>query len=155
MKIYAFDTILKKHENMDAAYIEFPYDVEKEFGTKGQVKVSVTFDGYAYKGSLAKMGLPRHCLGVTKEVRKAIGKNPGDTVHVILQKDESIRNVEVPDDFNRALQENTSALSFFNTLSYTHKKEYVQWITGAKKDQPREKRIQDSILMLEKQMKHP
>ncbi|WP_010233489.1 DUF1905 domain-containing protein [Clostridium arbusti] len=40
MKSYEFDAVIKKHGTIDAAYIEFPYDVEKEFGTKGQVKVN-------------------------------------------------------------------------------------------------------------------
>lgn len=42
MKVYEFDAKIIKQDSIDAAYIEFPYDVEKEFGVKGQVKVWVT-----------------------------------------------------------------------------------------------------------------
>jgi hypothetical protein len=35
MKEYEFDAVLIKHKDMNAAFIEFPYDVEKEFGKKG------------------------------------------------------------------------------------------------------------------------
>lgn len=87
MKEYEFDAALLKHEDMNAAFIEFPYDVEKEFGTKGRVKVYVTFDGVEYRGSLVKMGHHCHILGVTQKIRKEINKNPGDTVQVILKKD--------------------------------------------------------------------
>ena len=45
LKVYEFDAKLKKHENLDAAFVEFPYDVEREFGTRGQVKILVRFDG--------------------------------------------------------------------------------------------------------------
>lgn len=48
MKTYEFDAVIIKKDSIDAAYIEFPYDVEKEFNTKGQVKVKATFDGYEW-----------------------------------------------------------------------------------------------------------
>ena len=48
---------------MDGAYVEIPFDVRKEFG-KGRVKVSATFDGISYEGSLVRMGVPCHIIGV-------------------------------------------------------------------------------------------
>lgn len=39
MEIYEFDAEIKKQDSIDATFVEFPYDVEKEFGVKGQVKV--------------------------------------------------------------------------------------------------------------------
>lgn len=44
MKEYEFDAVLLKHEGMNATFVEFPYDVEKEFGVKEQVKVHAMFD---------------------------------------------------------------------------------------------------------------
>lgn len=140
---------------MDAAYIEFPFDVETEFGTKGQVKIEVTFDGYPYRGSLVKMGHRCHFVGLTKEVRNAIGKKPGDIVHVILKKDEEPRTVAIPQDFQDLLGKNPVAKEFFDSLSYTNRKEYVQWITGAKKDETREKRLRESIQKLADKKKSP
>ncbi len=155
MKIYEFDALIQKHPDMDASFIEFPYDVEKEFGTKGQVKVLATFDGYEYRGSLAKMGHPVHRLGLTKEIRNAIRKKPGDTIHVTLKKDEAPRIVEAPDDFSKLLDQNPEVKSYFEGLSYTHRKEYVRWIGDAKKQETRENRLQKSIEMLRKKVKHP
>nr|WP_317413777.1 DUF1905 domain-containing protein [uncultured Solibaculum sp.] len=82
-KIYEFEAIVKKVPDMDGAYVEFPYDVKKEFG-KGRVKVHVQFDGYPYAGSLVRMGTPGHILGLRKDIRAKIGKQPGDTVQVKL-----------------------------------------------------------------------
>ena len=155
MKTYEFDAVIQKHPDLDAAFIEFPYDVEKEFGTKGQVKVFVTFDGYEYRGSLAKMGHHCHRLGLTKQVRAAIGKNPGDTVHIVLKKDEAPRVIEIPDDFGKLLDLNPKAKNYFEGLSYTHRKEYVRWITEAKKAETRERRLQKAIEMLQEKVKHP
>jgi hypothetical protein len=155
MKIYEFDAVIQKHPDLDAAFIEFPYDVEKEFGTRGQVKVIATFDGYEYRGSLAKMGHPCHRLGLTKQVRNAIGKNPGDTVHVVLRKDVEPRTVEIPEDLNKLLDRYPEAKAYFDGLSYTHRKEYIQWITSAKKQETRGRRLQKAIEMLLEKVKHP
>ena len=155
MKVYEFDADIQKHTKLNAAFVEFPYDVEKEFGTKGQVKVVATFDGYEYRGSLAKMGYPCHRLGLTREVRNAIGKHPGDNVHVILKKDVEPRMVEVPADFEKLLDQNPEAKICFEGLSYTHRKEYVRWITDAKKRQTRENRLEKAIKMLMEKVKHP
>jgi hypothetical protein len=155
MKTYEFEAVIQKHPELDAAFVEFPYDVEKEFGTKGQVKVVATFDGYEYRGSLAKMGHPCHRLGLTKQVRAAIGKNPGDTVHIVLKKDEEPRVVEIPDDFGRLLDQHPTVRKYFEGLSYTHRKEYIRWITEAKKQETRDNRLQKAIEMLREQVKHP
>ncbi len=82
-KIYEFDAEIKKVPDIDGAYIEFPYDVLEEFG-KGRVKVHATFDGEPYDGSLVKMKTPCHILGIRKDIRQKIGKQPGDTVNVTL-----------------------------------------------------------------------
>ncbi len=155
MKTYEFYAVIQKHPKLNAAFIEFPYDVEKEFDTKGQVKVFATFDGYEYRGSLAKMGHPSHRLGLTREIRDTIGKHPGDTVHVVLKKDEELRVVEIPDEFGKLLDVNLEAKAYFEGLSYTHRKEYVRWITEAKKAETREKRLQKAIEMLRENVKHP
>jgi hypothetical protein len=155
MEIYEFDAEIIKHKAINAAFIEFPFDVEKEFGTKGQVKVHVTFDGFEYRGSLANMGYPCHCLGLTQAIRKAIGKQPGDTVHVILKKDDATRNIDIPEDFMKQLVGNSAAYDFFKTLSYTNRKEYVRWITGAKMAETRDKRLNNAISMLLNKVKQP
>lgn len=84
-KIYEFYATMKKVPDIDGAYVEFPYDVRAEFG-KGRVKVHATFDGVPYDGSLVRMKTQHHILGLRKEIRKEIGKQPGDRVKVILKE---------------------------------------------------------------------
>lgn len=153
MKIYEFDALLIKHETLNSAYIEFPFDVEQEFGTKGQVKVLAYFDGYEYRGSLAKMGHPCHFLGLNQKVREAIGKNPGDIIHVKLQKDEAERILDIPEDFENLLDINNKAKDFFSSLSYSNQKKFTDWIISAKKKETREKRMEEAIDMLLKGIK--
>jgi hypothetical protein len=86
-RIYSFEAVLKKVPDIDGAYLEFPYDVRAEFG-KGRVKVHATFDGFPYDGSLVRMQTECHIIGVQQAIRKAIGKQPGDLVHVTIQERE-------------------------------------------------------------------
>ena len=86
-KTYEFDTPIRKVPDIDGAYVEFPYDVRAEFG-KGRVKVHARFDGEPYDGSLVRMGTPGHIIGIRKDIRAKIGKQPGDTVHVVLTERE-------------------------------------------------------------------
>lgn len=88
-KIYQFEAVLQKVPDIDGAYIEFPYDVRAEFG-KGRVRVHATFDGIPYDGSLVRMKTPGHILGVRKDIRAKIGKQPGDLIKVALwERDEN------------------------------------------------------------------
>lgn len=86
-KTYEFTAEIKKVPDIDGAYVEFPYDVRAEFG-KGRVKVSATFDGEPYSGSLVRMKTPCHIIGLRKDIRAKIGKQPGDTVKVTIKERE-------------------------------------------------------------------
>lgn len=86
-KIYEFTAEIKKVPDIDGAYIEFPYDVRAEFG-KGRVKVHATFDGEPYDGSLVRMQTPCHIIGLRKDIRAKIGKQPGDTIHITIRERE-------------------------------------------------------------------
>ena len=84
-KIYEFDAVIRKVPDLNGAYIEIPFDVKEEFG-KGRVAVHVTFDGEPYDGQAFKMKTPCHIVGIRKDIRSKIGKEPGDTIHVTLQE---------------------------------------------------------------------
>ena len=88
------------------------------------------------------------------DIRDRVGKKPGDTVHVVLWKDEEERTVEVPGEFQKLMRKD-KLLPFFEQLSYTHRKEYCRWITEAKKEETRLKRLAKAIEMLRKGIKTP
>lgn len=83
--VYSFTAVIQKVSDMDGAYINFPYDVRALFG-KGRVKVHATFDGVPYDGSLVRMKTPGHIIGLRKDIRRQIGKQPGDAVLVTIQE---------------------------------------------------------------------
>ncbi len=87
MKIYEFDAKIIQVDDMDASYIEIPFDVKKEFG-KGRVKVHATFDNVSYDGILVKMKTVNHIIGLRKDIRKQLNKTFGDIVHVTIKERE-------------------------------------------------------------------
>jgi len=93
-KVFEYDAQIKSSEiGKGGAYVPFPYDVRAEFG-KGRVKVHATFDGEPYDGSIVNMGVKNadgsvcYIIGILKDIRAKIGKQPGDTVHVTVSERE-------------------------------------------------------------------
>jgi len=148
-KIYEFDALILTEGLQDIAYIELPFDVEQEFGTRAQIKVDVLFDGFRYRGSLARMGKPCHVLGLNKTVRAAIQKSPGDMVHVVLKKDTEPRTVEVASDIAEAMRSVQGVFEKFESLSYSRRKEWIGYIEDAKKPETRVNRIVKVIVAIE------
>jgi len=153
MKKYRFTAVIQPGDGGGAGVL-FPHDVEKEFGTRGKVPVKATFDGVPYTGSMIKYGAPQHMLPMLKAIREQIGKGPGDSVDVVIWKDEGVRTLDVPEEL-AALMKKEGLLPFFESLSYTHRKEYCRWITEAKKPETRARRLEKAVEMLRNKVKTP
>ena len=82
--VLEFDAVIIRADDMDAAYAEVPYDIFEIYG-KRRLKVHASFDGEPYDGLVLKMGTPCYIIGIRKDIRARIGKQPGDTVHVTLK----------------------------------------------------------------------
>jgi len=89
-KRYKYETAIQAADK-GGAYVAFPYDIREEFG-KGRTKVHATFDGEPYDGSIVNMGVKNtdgsvcYIIGIRKDIRARIGKQPGDTVRVTVQE---------------------------------------------------------------------
>jgi hypothetical protein len=153
MKKYTFDAEIHAGSG-GGAYVVFPYDAEKEFGTNGRVPVNATIDGVADRSGLFRMGMPHHMLGVPKAIRDQIGKGPGDVVAVVLWRDKEPREVAVPPELTARMKK-AGVLAFFEGLSFTNRKEYCRWIDEAKKDETRQRRLQKAVELLTNGVRSP
>jgi hypothetical protein len=128
-------------------YLQVPFSVPEVFGRKGQVPVRATINGFTYRNSL----IPRagvHILGVGKDILAGACASTGDTVEVELAVDDAPRTVAVPADLESALSKAPVQAKAFTALSYSHRKEFVDWIESAKKPETRASRIEKAIAMI-------
>ena len=92
-KVYEYESLIYEAGETGGAYVLFPFDIRKEFG-RGRVKVHATFDGEPYDGSIVNMGVKNSdgsvcaVIGVRKDIRFRIGKQPGDKVLVTVRERE-------------------------------------------------------------------
>lgn len=138
----AFDAVIVEARG-GGACVDVPDGVVEALGGKGRIKVLATFDGVPYQGSVVSMG-GRKVLGMLKEIRTQLGKGPGDGVAVTLELDTVERTVTVADDLAAALAE-AGLRDAFDGLSYSHRREYVNWIDEAKKPETRARRIAGTV----------
>ncbi|MCL2662113.1 MAG: DUF1905 domain-containing protein [Oscillospiraceae bacterium] len=88
--IHEFEAIIQKVPDIDGAYIAVPFDIKAEFG-KGRLPVHATFDGEPYDGSIVNMGIKNpdgsicYIIGIRKDIRAKIGKQPGDSIKVTIK----------------------------------------------------------------------
>jgi uncharacterized protein YdeI (YjbR/CyaY-like superfamily) len=93
-------------------------------------------------------------IGVLKSIRSQIGAEIGDAIQVEIWRDEMPRTLEVPAQLQHAMEAG-AALTFFECLSYTHRKEYCRWISDAKTEATRLKRIAKAVEMLKDKVRTP
>ncbi len=151
MKKQTFTAKLEAGERGGAG-IYIPFDVKEVFGN-ARAKVKVTIDKHTYRTTTAFMH-GEYLIPVRKEIRDAIGKQPGDIVKIVMEPDTEERTVTVPDDFKKALSKNKKAAEIFDDFAFTHRKEYVNWIESAKKPETRTRRIEKAIEMISNKQKY-
>ena len=127
--------------------VEVPPAVVEALGGKGRIRVTATFDGVPYRGSIVRMGGVA-VLGVQKAIMAEAGVSVGDSLTVVVRNDEAPREVEVPEDLAEALARNDAASVAFDGLSFSHRRDYVEAINEAKRPETRARRVERTIQAL-------
>jgi len=144
-----FKTKLTAHGPGGAwTFLDIPFSVEKEFGTKARVAVTGTLNGFAFQNSLMPNGDGTHSMMVSKALQTGAKASAGDLVTVTVAVDRSTRVVTVPTELKKALSANKAAAAAFKALSYSHRKEFAEWIATAKKDETRTSRAEKAVAMV-------
>jgi bifunctional DNA-binding transcriptional regulator/antitoxin component of YhaV-PrlF toxin-antitoxin module len=140
-------------ETGERPIVEVPFDVKERFG-RARMPVRGTVDGAGFRTTVAVYG-GRYYVGFNKDVRDRAGIAIGDKVEVTLEPDREPRAVEVPPPLAAALEKDTAAKAAFEGLSYTHRNEYARWISEAKRDDTRDRRVKKAVDMLRDGVRHP
>jgi len=142
-----FRAPIKEARGGGGAWVEVPPSVISELGGGGRIPVQASFDGVRYRGSVVSMGTGGMVIGVLKDIRTKLGKQIGDEVEVTLERDESKREIAVPDDLATALTE-SGLTELFEALSFTRRREIAGGVSEAKKAETRRRRIDDAVIEL-------
>jgi hypothetical protein len=130
-------------EGRTATYFEVPLDVPAIFG-RARPPVRVTIGGHTYRSTIAVYG-GRYFLPLNRQNREAAGVTAGERISVELEADTEGRTVDVPDDLRAALEGDDEARAAFDSLSYSHRKEYAEWVAEAKREETRTRRIAETL----------
>jgi uncharacterized protein DUF1905/bacteriocin resistance YdeI/OmpD-like protein len=130
-----------------ATGIQVPTEVVEGLGKSRRPAVSVTFNGYTYRTTVAPMG-GQFMLPVSAQVREGAGVAAGDQVDVKIELDTRPREVVVPPDFVEALDGDADARRFFDGLSYSNRQRFVLSIEEARSPETRQRRIARAVRML-------
>jgi len=69
-------------------------------------------------------------------------------VSVVMERDSEERTVEIPPELARLFRKEKEAKTLWSKLAFTHRKEFVQWISGAKQDETTERRAAKAVAMI-------
>jgi len=121
----------------ESAAFDLPFDAREAWG-KARMPVSVTIGGYTWRSTVATM---RGCqfIVVNAAARAVTGVRVGDRVTVTLEPDTKPRDIDIPPVLKREL--GAALTAKLKAMSFTHKKEYVQWYNDAKRGETRSRRV--------------
>ncbi len=128
----------------NATGIPIPPDVLDALAAGRRPAVRLTVAGYTYRTTLGSMG-GQVLAPLSAEHRTAAGVAAGDEVDVDIEVDAAPRTVEAPADLAAALAGDHAALTTFDALAPSHRKEYVRWIEEAKKAETRAGRVAKAV----------
>jgi hypothetical protein len=140
MTQHKFTVKLLGQAGSEVTALKPPFDVVAIFQRKGRVPVKGTINGFPFCSSLMNMG-DGHMMAVNAQMRAGAKCTAGDKVAVVMELDEEPRTVEVPGYLKKMIASDARASEFWPRLSFTHQKEYVREIAGAKRPETRQKRI--------------
>lgn len=129
-------------------YMPIPFDALEAFGKKTRVPVSGTINGFPFRNSLMPEGDGTHSMTISKALMKGANAKPGELVKVTMKLDDAPRDVEPPPELAAELKADPLAAETFTTLAYSHKKEYADWIAGAKREETRARRAAKAVEMI-------
>jgi len=127
-----------------SASFTLPFDTRDVWG-RAKVPVRVTINGYTWRSTVGNRGGQQYIV-VNAEARHNAGVRAGDLVTITFEPDTEKREIAVPIPLQRAL--GAKLTQKLNSLSFTHKKEFIVWYSEAKKEDTRTRRVEKMKQML-------
>jgi Bacteriocin-protection, YdeI or OmpD-Associated/Domain of unknown function (DUF1905) len=130
-----------------ATFLRIPLDVPRHFGGRHRPAVVVRIGGHTFRSTVAKYG-DEYFVPLSRPNREAAGVEAGDRVAVEMAEDDAPREVEPPPELAAALAADQEAREVFGALSFTHRREYADWVAEAQRPETRQRRAAKAVDLL-------
>jgi hypothetical protein len=134
-------------------FVVIPLDLRERFG-EHRPALRATINGYTFRTRGLRYG-GRYLLGLNREVREAAGIADQDKLTVQIEADVEPRTVTLPPELTEALAGAPDVQPFYDGLAFTHRREYAEWVGGAKKPETRARRASEAVTRLRASRKDP
>jgi CelD/BcsL family acetyltransferase involved in cellulose biosynthesis len=126
-----------------ATMFRVPFDLNEAFG-RARPPVKVTIRGHTWRTTPGVYDGVGYVV-VNRSVKEATGVDAPDRVRVEMEVDTEPRTVRLPADLRDALRADDAAWQAFQKLSFSHRREYVEWVEEAKRPETRARRIAATV----------
>ena len=130
------------------AFLVLPKDASAKLPTRGMTTVEGTINGYPFRATLEPDGQKSHWLKVNKKMREAAGAEVGDVVSLEILSVEKEPEPQVPADLRKALAAAPKARELWADLTPVARRDWIHWITSAKRSETRARRVENACEML-------
>jgi len=130
------------------AFVLMPPEVATALGGLKQMRVVGTINGVEYQSSTMPYGGRGLFMGVHKATQAAAGIALGDTLDVVIARDDRPRVLELPQALEVALAAEPALRARFDALAFTRRKELALPIAEAKREGTRASRLEKALSQL-------
>lgn len=137
-------------------FLNLPREASAKLPSRGMTSVAGTFNGLAFQATLEPDGQGGHWLKVDRKLREAAGAKAGDLIALEIAPMAEEPEPTVPVDLRKALATaHPKARAVWSDITPVARRDWVQWITSAKRAETRVKRIDSACDMLAKGKRRP
>jgi len=137
-------------------FLTLPKDASAKLPSRGMTTVEGTINGYPFRATLEPDGQRSHWLKVSRKLREAAGADAGDVVTLEIAPSGEEPEPRVPADLRKALAAvHPKARAVWSDITPVARRDWIQWIESAKREETRLKRIESACDMLAKGKRRP
>jgi hypothetical protein len=138
----------EKARDSSWAFLVLPKAASAKLPTRSMTTVDGTLNGHPFRATLEPDGKKSHWLKVNKRLRDAAGANSGDSVTVEIRPAGVELESRVPTDLRKALAASAKARALWSEITPIARRDWIQWITSAKRPETRTRRVENACKML-------
>lgn len=129
-------------------FLVLPKNASAKLPTRSKTTVEGVINGFPFRATLEPDGQKGHWLKVGKKMGEAAGAGPGDVVTLEIASTREEPEARVPADLRNALAAAPKARAVWSDITPIARRDWIHWITSAKRPETRVRRIANACDML-------